>query len=71
MEFIKVAKNDVDCCDSQVSFILDNGKEQFVVQLEVMLKCVRFAADQGKIPAIPEDWWVSVARSCDSSIIDS
>jgi hypothetical protein len=70
MEFTKVTETAVDCCDSPMSFILDNGKEQFVVQLEVMLKCIRFASDQGKIPAIPEDWWVSVAGSCDSSIID-
>jgi hypothetical protein len=71
MGFKKVSEGDFDCCDSPIAFILDNGKGQFVVQLEVMLKCLRFAAEQGKIPAIPEDWWTAVISSCDSGIINA
>lgn len=38
-------------------FVLDNGKEQFAVHLEMMLKCIKFAEQEGKIPPLPSDWW--------------
>ncbi len=70
MGFTKIDEKDVDCCDSSTVFMLDNGIDQFAVNLEIMLKCLKFAADQGKIPAIPEDWWNAVSESCDSSLMD-
>lgn len=65
-EFIKIESNQVfDCCDSSTMFVLDNGKEQFAVHLEIMLKCVKFAEQQGKIPPLPSEWWHQIANNFD------
>jgi hypothetical protein len=54
-----------DCCDSSTMFILDNGTDQFAVHLEVMLKCIKFAEEQCKIPPLPSDWWIEIANNFD------
>lgn len=69
--FTQLEPQEYDCCDSNTMFILDNGEGQFAVQLEIMLKCIKFAADKGKIPPIPDDWWVEVVGCCDRSIIET
>lgn len=69
MSFTKKESKSFDCCASQIAFVLNNGNHEFAIHLEIMLKCLRFASDQGKIPAIPEDWWTNVVNCCDKSII--
>ena len=70
MEFTKLETKEFDCCSSPIAFVLNNGENEFFIQLEILLKCLRFASDQGKIPAIPEDWWTNVVNCCDKSIIN-
>lgn len=65
-KFTKVESKHYDCCDNSTMFILDNGKEQFAVNIGVVLKCLKFAEEQGKIPLIPGDWWTIVGNNFDS-----
>ncbi len=64
-EFVKVESKVYGCCDSSTMFILDNGREEFAVNIEIILKCVKFAEEQGKIPKLPYDWWANISRGFD------
>lgn len=61
-KFTKVDAENINCCDNTAMFLLDNGKTQFAIHLEIMLKCIKFAEDQGKIPPLPPEWWTIIYR---------
>jgi hypothetical protein len=60
---------DVECCNSNSMFILNNGTDTFAMHIEVMLACIKFAADKGKIPPVPSDWWLAVQDVCDVTLL--
>lgn len=65
-EFSRIESKHYDCCDSSTMFILDNGKDQFAVNIEVILRCLKFAEEQGKVPLIPGDWWTKIGNNFDN-----
>lgn len=62
-KFIKTDSKATECCDNTTMFLLDNGKTQFALNIEIVLQCMKFAEEQGKIPALPTEWWMLVSRN--------
>jgi len=43
--------------DPASRFVIDNGKTQTMLSIDVVLQCLRIAEIQGDIPPLPQDWW--------------
>ncbi|CDT52403.1 hypothetical protein VCR4J5_670097 [Vibrio crassostreae] len=43
--------------DPASRFVIDNGKTQTMLSMDVILQCLRIAEIQGDIPPLPQDWW--------------
>ena len=43
-----------------VYFHLQDSKHEFVMGLHEILKCLQFAEDEGLVPELPADWWLSM-----------
>lgn len=52
-------KPSTDCCDDDVVFILKDQHHEFSLSLTTLLQCLRFAEQQGAVPALPAQWWWS------------
>ncbi|MEB7587795.1 hypothetical protein NGC36_21240 [Serratia rubidaea] len=38
-------------------FVMQDGQHSFIVPLETILLCLRFAEREGEVPALPLEWW--------------
>lgn len=46
----------------ELVFALQDRHHQFSLGLTTILQCVRLAEQEGGVPALPEEWWIQVAR---------
>lgn len=45
-----------ESCDEEFLFLFRDSQHEFVIGLNDMLKCFRFASEQGVLPPLPEEW---------------
>lgn len=50
-------KETTDCCDDLVVFVLKDKYHEFSLDLKTLLKCLKYAEEQGVVPELPTDWW--------------
>ncbi|KGQ52481.1 hypothetical protein [Gallibacterium anatis] len=55
---------DFDCleCDEPAYFVLQDKYHSFSLSLSTLLNCLKFAENEGVIPAIGEEWWLKVSN---------
>lgn len=47
-------------CDEPVVFLLKDKYHEFSLDMKTLLTCLRFAEEQGAIPELPGEWWLSM-----------
>lgn len=47
-------------CFESLTFQLKDSKYEFSIGLLDILKCLKFAEQQGTVPSIPYEWWNEV-----------
>ncbi|WP_447870047.1 hypothetical protein [Serratia fonticola] len=40
-----------------IHFVMRDEQHHFIMTLETVLSCVRFAEQEGEVPALPLEWW--------------
>lgn len=48
-----------ECCESFL-FSLRDSSHEFSIGLIDILRCLKFAEEQGAVPTIPGQWWIDV-----------
>lgn len=46
--------------EEQLYFVMRDQHHEFTVGLISLLECIKFAENQGELPKIPEEWWITV-----------
>ena len=49
-----------DNCFEDYLFVLKDKNHKFSIGLLDILKCLKFAEDEGAVPKISADWWLNV-----------
>lgn len=47
-------------CNETIYFALKDKDRGFSLGLITILECLRFAEEQGEVPELPNDWWISI-----------
>lgn len=48
-----------ECGETHIFKLKDNEKE-FMIGLQDILKCLRFAEEEGAVPPLSSDWWIDL-----------
>lgn len=49
-------------CDETIHFALQDKNHTFSIGLITVLECLSFAEEQGEVPKLPSDWWISIVN---------
>ena len=50
-------------CFEELVFSMRDKEHEFSLGLTTVLKCLRFAENEGSVPKIPVEWWLAIERS--------
>lgn len=53
--------SDCEECLEDYVFAMKDAHHEFSLPLSTILACLAFAEDQGAVPKLPDDWWISIA----------
>ncbi|MEL5597083.1 hypothetical protein [Serratia ureilytica] len=60
-ECVNTAEMEQRCPPSEdvhdIHFVMRDGQHHFIMTLETVLSCLRFAEREGDIPALTLEWW--------------
>lgn len=65
---VKLAKQKIidhsDCeeCLEDYIFAMKDSHHEFALPLTTVLACLAFAEEEGAVPKLPDDWWISIAN---------
>lgn len=49
-----------DCCDDPLLFHMRDNYHEFYMGLFPILHCLKFAEQEGYVPPLGDDWWISI-----------
>ena len=58
----KVDQINCSNCFEEYLFHLKDSHHDFTIGLIDILRCLKFAEENGAVPELPTDWWLSVDR---------
>jgi len=60
-ECVNTAEVEQRCLPSlnvhDIHFVMRDEQHHFIMTLETVLSCLRFAEQEGDVPALPLEWW--------------
>lgn len=57
-----VERINCEACYEPCIFELKDSVHTFNIGLLDILKCIKFAEDEGIVPKLPEEWWISISQ---------
>ena len=55
-----VEKSTCENCFESLLFHLKDSTHEFTIGLIDVLKCIKFAEEEGSLPELPPEWWIDV-----------
>ncbi len=56
----KTTNSSCDNCFENLIFALKDNSHEFSIGLLTILECLKFAEDNGAVPTLPYEWWLSL-----------
>lgn len=49
-------------CDEDIVFAMSDKYHEFSIGLRTILRCLKIAENEGSVPPLPTEWWISIAH---------